>query len=731
MTTQFPGAQLLLLTLCIVSVAGPLCPTPARAAPERATFVGSQACASCHPNELKAWQGSHHDLAMQRATPDSVLGNFDGATFRHHNVVSHFARKGDRFFVTTDGPDGKLSEFEVLYTFGLHPLQQYMIAFPDGRVQVLGIAWDSRGKNEGGQRWFHIYPDEPLPHHDALHWTGPNQNWNHMCAECHSTNLRKNYDAGKDRFDTKWSEIDVACEACHGPGSRHVSRAKSGQYDPNDSGLEIQFESRKKVQWIPVEDAAGPRRSPPHTQDSEIDACARCHSRRSPIHGDYDFGRPLLDQHRVALLDEMFYFPDGQIDEEVYVYGSFVQSKMYRAGVTCSDCHDPHSARLRSEGNALCNRCHAPARFDTKAHHHHPAQSKGAQCVECHMPSKTYMEVDPRRDHSLRVPRPDLSDALGTPNACTGCHVTMTNAWASRQLAGWRGNRSLPPHWGQAIHAGRNSGRDAGALLIGVIADPEVPAIARATAVSLLAHNPSRQAGPAFGMALADPDPMVRTAAVGALQNLEAELLVSLVAGHLRDPIRAVRFEAARVLSEVSAAGLNPADQQALELVLDEYRAAQWMDADRGEARMRLGTLYTMQGDFAAAEAEYQAARKLAPWFIPAYVNLADLYRVLDRDGEGEAVLRRAIEIQSDNGDAHHALGLLLVRQKKTDEALQELAKAAALQPDNARYAFIHAVALQSSGQIAEAVAVLREASKRHPGDPQIASFLAQLEGRH
>src|SRR5205823_4298903 len=190
-------------------------------------YVGAAACGACHAREYEAWSRSHHRHAMQVADAKSVLGNFRDAKFVYAGTTSLFSTRDGRYYVRTDGPDGKLAEFEIKYTFGVAPLQQYLIELPGGKLQALGIAWDSRPKANGGQRWFHLYPDQNLRAGDPLHWTGINQNWNFMCAECHSTRLRKNFDAATGRFTTTWAEIDVACEACHGPGAEHAARAKA------------------------------------------------------------------------------------------------------------------------------------------------------------------------------------------------------------------------------------------------------------------------------------------------------------------------------------------------------------------------------------------------------------------------------------------------------------------------------------------------------------------------
>ncbi|HLF98245.1 MAG TPA: multiheme c-type cytochrome, partial [Methylococcaceae bacterium] len=321
--------------------------------PSAAHYTGSQVCAACHEKEYQAWRGSHHALAMQEASDQSVLGDFSGAKFSHAGVTSTFFRRDGKFYVNTDGPDGNLADFEVKYTFGLTPLQQYLIPFPDGRMQALGIAWDSRPKGQGGQRWFHLYPkDTPKPG-EILHWTGRDQTWNYQCAECHSTDLRKNYDLAGNRYATAWAEISVGCEACHGPGSRHVEQARAGKPMDGNKGFPLSL-TRAAGAWTVrdgqrgIAEWTGPARG--HT---EVEACARCHARRGVSADPYTYGKPLPDTHTPALLSDSLYYADGQIQGEVFEYASFLQSRMHRVGVTCSDCHEPHGIKLRAEGNAV------------------------------------------------------------------------------------------------------------------------------------------------------------------------------------------------------------------------------------------------------------------------------------------------------------------------------------------------------------------------------------------
>ena len=402
----------------------------------RPTFAGSETCRSCHAKEFNEWESSHHHAAMQPATAATVLGDFSGVTFTQDGITSTFFQKDDRYFIRTDGPDGKLADFEVRYTFGLTPLQQYLIEMPGGRYQAFGIAWDTRPKEEGGQRWYHLYPKRALKPGDPLHWTGIDQTWNFQCAWCHATNLQKNYDTKTKTFQTRWSEMSVGCESCHGPASDHIAWATRGEPAGEDKGLLVRFNERRDVTW-PMGDNGQASRSVPRTKAKEIEICATCHARRQQFSSDATGLRSLLDAFRPSTLERDLYHVDGQQHDEVFTYGSFLQSKMYAAGVTCADCHNPHSGKLLANGNAVCSQCHAPVRFDTTAHHHHAAGSPGSKCASCHMPPTTYMGVDARHDHSMRIPRPDRSILLGTPNACTMCHSDKPAAWARDAIRSW------------------------------------------------------------------------------------------------------------------------------------------------------------------------------------------------------------------------------------------------------------------------------------------------------
>jgi predicted CXXCH cytochrome family protein len=695
-----------------------------------AKFVGSETCAGCHRAEAQLWRTSQHKHAMDHATATTVLGNFNDASFEYYGVRSRFFRTAGKFLVETDGPDGRLATFAVKYTFGVDPLQQYLVEFPDGHLQALSLAWDSRPKEKGGQHWFHLYPNEEIKHDDILHWTKLNQNWNFMCAECHSTGVRKNYDAAADRFATSWAEISVGCEACHGQGSRHVGWARSRESwwpfgKSKDRGL-VHFGEREGVSWHQHPVTGQPERNvAPAVLRKEVETCGLCHARRRAFSEDWIPGRSLSNTHEVTPIRRGMYSADGQMLDEVYNYGSFKQSKMFAAGVTCSDCHDPHSAKLRAPGDGVCRQCHVPDKYESVAHRRHEAASPSLACASCHMPERTYMVIDRRHDHSFRIPRPDLSIKLGTPNACNDCHTDKGTEWAAAAIEQWHGpKRKGFQNYAEAFHAAWTDKADAEKLLAAVAADGNAPSIARASALGELASRVSPANINLARGGIADPDPMVRLGALDMLEGVPVAQLWPLVSPLLSDSIRGVRIRAAALLAALPSASQPSADRERFERAAAEFVAAQRLNDDRPEARATLGNFYARRGRSADAEDEYQAALRLSPQYAPAATNLADLYRHLARDGEGESVLRRAIATSPQDAGLHHALGLTLTRLKRPDEALAELRRAAELEPDRGRYAYVYAVALQSAGRRDEATTVLKDGLARHPDDRDILQAL-------
>lgn len=715
-----------------------------------AAYVGRTSCASCHKAEAEKFIGSHHDLAMDLATPATVVdpAAFDGREFTAHGVTSKFSRQGDKFFVRTDGPTGALEDFEVKYVFGVDPLQQYMIEFADkqtvrnpqgqelelpaNRVQVLSIAWDVKKKE-----WFHLYPDRKFAAGDWLHWTGGGQNWNYMCAKCHSTDLQKNFDLAANSYHTTFNEIDVSCEACHGPAGEHVARAQSalGFNDPRH------FHS---YALNPMKGAKSP---------AEIETCALCHSHHHVVHGDYRPGRNIHDFLIPTTTEAPQYYADGQIRDEVYEYGSFLQSRMFREGVKCSNCHDPHSLKPKFEGNALCAQCHMPAKYDTPSHHHHKFDSAGAKCVECHMPETKYMQVDPRRDHSIRIPRPDLTKKLGTPNACAPCHKKEheTTDWLMAKYVEWWGpKRFEQKHYGETLAAGRAHDPHAAAALIDLAKDKPlitsderaaaVGPVVRAGAAALLSGYYDEATSAALRRAFADADPQVRTAAIRAVDQRPTDVMRPFrkdLMNLLDDPIRSVRTTAARALTRLPPPPQAPrAEQQKFQNVFQEWLDGQAAEADRAEPHAGIGTAYlqllrsTETMAFAKlAEEEFIRSRKIDPSFVPAILGYAELMDVVNRDAEAEKLFREVVELvpkldQPDDvkkrlvAEADYQLGWLLMRdpgQKRLGEALVHLDRALAGDPDNYEALHHKGIALLGLNRYTDGAAALTAFYKRMP----------------
>ena len=685
-------------------------------------FVGSRKCMDCHKSEYDRWQDSHHDLAMDVANDNSVLGDFNNAVFESHGGTSRFYRKNDRFFVHTQGPEGQLGDFEITHTFGWYPLQQYLVPFPGGRLQCLPIAWDVREK-----RWYHLYPDEAIDPGDWLYWTNAGQNWNGMCAECHSTNLKKNYDIKSNTYQTTWSEIDVGCEACHGPGSRHVEWAEM----PEMARPQVENDA------LVVKTSGLPSRE-------LVELCAPCHSRRA-ILGDYTHAEPdLLDSMLPSLLTSELYFPDGQILEEVYVYGSFTQSKMYHRDVQCSDCHDVHSVKLIKEGNDLCTQCHRAEEYDTKAHHFHKKRGEvgepvkdtegsllfevgtGAECVQCHMPGRTYMGIDYRPDHSFRIPRPSLTIDINTPNACNRCHWDKTAQWSEEFITKWYGP-GRRHHYGTLIDAGRRGIPEAGKNLARLAVDPLYPVIVRATALSLLTGYPGEETRSAYEIALMDDEALIRRTAVRHLRMTDAGDLVKVVSPLLYDPVKGVRIEAASKLAGEPSGHLDAKQAAVFQSALEEFVSAMEYSGDFAFGRYNLANLYVALNKPDDAVRHYEAAIRIDDLFYPAKVNLAMLYNGMGRNEAAERLFRETVEDHPQLYEAAYSLGLLLVERKNYRDALAYLRKAAEGMPDHARVHYNLGLLLQRLQQFEAAETALNRALEIAPDSMDFLHAMADL----
>lgn len=764
----------------------------------QAHFVGGSRCVECHQQEAHAWRGSHHDRAMQPATEATVLGDFNDASLVYHGIEARMFRRDGRFVVHTEGPDGVMQDFEVKYVFGVEPLQQYMVEIDRpadllpgqiGRVQVLRETWDTEQ-----QRWFYLPPPDVhdrLSPSDDLHWTGIGQRWNTMCADCHSTNLQKNFDPSKNTYHTTFTDMQVHCEACHGPGSIHVELASS---------FSLFWDRHHGYGLADLKSSA----------ENEIQACAPCHARRRILADGYAAGANYYDFFATHVPDPLTYFADGQILDEVYEHGSFLQSKMYHRHIRCSDCHDPHTARLKHTGNQVCTSCHQhPAgKYDTPAHHRHQPGSTGASCVECHMPATTYMEVDARRDHSLRVPRPDLSVEFGVPNACTRCHLDRVeiaqedraelrqyqdwllaarndeqlrdalrrvDSWAAEKVAEWfpEGEHQRRQPAAAELLArtwrGESDAEDAAMTLIRQTAHP---AIFRAAALQWLAQNPTNDRHGAAERCLEDAEPLVRAEAVRYFENVipsmadlsgvpaeQAEAVyaslrepITKLAKCLEDPRRLVRIEAARVLSRVPRSVLgritSGPQRQKLGHAIDELIASYATINDRAAGHAGLGQLYELQGDIDAARQAYETAIRVEPGFAGPRANLAQLLehgltRVADdrarREIERKIAELRAEELKLLERDAqlaphlaevHYRLGLARHLNGDTRAAVADLERAHQLDPEQPQYVLMLALVHERLEQYTDARHYAELLIEMVPNEPGYRRLLERIQAR-
>ena len=636
-----------------------------------AVFTGGKACIECHQKEYRLWKGSDHDSAMAVASDTSVRGNFNNAEFTFNGKTSRFYKREGKFFVYTEGPGGIMKEFQITHTFGIRPLQQYLIPFENGKYQCLPIAWNTLEK-----KWFQmaamVYTPEDMKPDNWLYWTNQAQNWNSMCAECHSTNLQKNFDLTTKSYHTTWKDINVNCEACHGPGSAHIEWARLPELarpQDNNTGLIVKTSKIPSRQYV--------------------ESCAPCHARRSAT-GPYDHAHNEFLSYAIPQLPSRpSYNIDGQFKDEDYEYGSFTQSRMYMKDVRCGDCHDPHSLKRKFEGNALCTQCHRADEYDTFNHHMHKSKGEkgtcfvnklgqklgpgdGNLCRDCHMPGRFYMGVDRRFDHSMRIPRPDLSLKLGTPNACINCHDDKTNQWALQNVNKWYGERKKA-HYATILAdaADGKSGADSG--LLRIINSNLYPEIIRATAIRYLSAYPGAKAQESVRRTLNDPDPLLRHTAVENYMGSDSAGLFRVLAPLLLDPIKTVRMEAANRLSTFDKSAFNEIQYRAFLGALDEYRKSQEYVADFPTGRYNLGNYYSKRKDLVKAEENYREAIAIDNLFYPAKVNLAMIYYQQGKLDDAETLFRDLVTNHPEVSDGFYYLALLYAEQKKYTEAIDLL----------------------------------------------------------
>ncbi|MBX2848844.1 MAG: hypothetical protein KTR16_11020 [Acidiferrobacterales bacterium] len=685
-------------------------------------FVGSQACVSCHQNEFQQWQSSHHYQAMLEANSQSVLADFSEAKFEAHQVSYRFFTQQENdtisYWVELSEDSDEPSRYRIKYTFGFHPLQQYLVELEDGHIQALNMAWDSRAKQENGQRWFHLRPEEEMTGENIFHWQRHYQNWNSRCADCHSTGLQKNYQIEEHRYETSWSEINVACEACHGAGSEHIRLVQSQLFASSQTGFSST--RQRSLDWTFTQGSSIASPTPAEgIQSNEVDMCGACHSLRSVL-SENNQPSSYHNQQRLQIMDDNAYFPDGQIKQETFVIGSFLQSKMHANGVTCANCHNPHSGAVLIEGNGLCLQCHSPVAYETTDHHQHQRSSEGSQCINCHMPARTYMEVDARRDHSFVVPNAKLSSALESPNACLNCHQDKDQNWLVDNLE----NSSTLKHWA-LLKRSLADGEDVYGELKAYLEESQ-PVMRRAALLTALADVPTQQSFDVAKQHLDSPDALIRRASLSALANMPSTVVLPNALSLIDDPVRSVRFQALSLLLP-SYQLLSALEKRTIADVLAEYEQSLVLAADSPEGQLAIANLAVSQRDFEMAEQAYQRALRIEPNLLPALVNFADYYRATNRDTLGRELLEKALRLEPQNSGANFAYAMLLIRNQQKELAMRYL-QVATQQIDSAPYYhYVYAVGLNDTGRAEQARALLTEALKKWPTDEGLQELSTQL----
>ena len=638
-------------------------------------YVGAEQCATCHQSEYDNWMGSHHQMAMLPATSEHVLGDFNNVEFQQDAYKMRFFMNGEKHMVNAIDHDSVYQDLEVLFTFGFEPLQQYLVDGGDGKLQALTVAWNSEEN-----KWMDLYPELKIHHSEWLSWSGNSMTWNAMCADCHSTAYRKNFNIKMDEYSSTWAEINVACEACHGPGKEHIALVTNGS--DSKGGLSMTTDL---------------------SQIELVDACAPCHSRRTAITKYFDPKKKYLDQYSPALISPRLYHEDGQIDEEVYVYGSFRQSKMYHRGVKCIDCHDPHSTKLKIEGNDLCSSCHELDKYNVFGHTMHGPNSEGAKCVNCHMPGKLYMVNDYRHDHSFRAPRPDLGVKYGTPDACTKCHTDQTQEWAAKAIEEKFGpDRSY--HFSDVLLAANSGEQKDVAMLALASGDTSVPSFVRASMIEKLSYYRDEEALKAIVKGLKDEDPLVRLASINAFSYLSQEDQINLMTPHLQDENRAIRIAAARNMAAVPTAELHPDHASALSSAIVELRNALEVNADLRDGLFAYGMYLEKIGMREKALAVYLECIEKDDLFNNARLNASAVLNGMGRNEEALVLLEDIVRQEPESAHAHFALGLLQAEMQNMSDCVVSLGKATALDSTQSRYWYNYGLAFASIKKRNEAI---------------------------
>ncbi len=685
-------------------------------------YVGSDKCVECHRQEYREWQKSHHAKSMNRADSSTVVGDFDNKTVVYNNITHKLYKRGNKFYAYTDGEDGKLQEFEIKYVFGFYPLQQYLVELKGGRLQTLALTWDAKNK-----KWYHIaavhYPNEVIEHDNWLHWTNQAQNWNSMCADCHSTNVAKGYDIATDSYRTTFSEINVACEACHGAASRHVEWANNQQYNESitNYGLTVKTSDINNEEYV--------------------DLCMRCHSRRTAI-SDFHHDLDIYNHSIPTLPTPVNYHIDGQIKDEDYVFASFAQSKMYMRDVKCNDCHNVHSNKLLYDDNRLCTQCHRADDYDTYSHHFHKQKGEkgeavvaadgvrfevgdGSRCVNCHAPARFYMGVDYRNDHSFRVPRPDLTEKLGTPNACNNCHADKSPQWAVNYINKWHGI-SRHSQYGEVFKSAESGDNKSFMKLVDIYEDEVYPPIIRATALTFMGQYYQKQSKEILISAMQNTNNHVR---YNALKNIVVDDAKSFkaVLELLSDNTKAIRIECSNKLQGINRGEMQSKYLKLLQKADNENVEQLRYNADFPSGKFNLANYYYNTHQIDKAETWFLKTLEQDREFHAAKLNLAYLYNSVGNHAKADLMFTDYLQNMQNDGNSMFAYSLFLAERKFYDKSLKYMLTASELLPENARILYNIAMMYEFEKNRKKAIQYLQKAIAIDANNAEYRSALERL----
>ncbi len=655
------------------------------------SYVGDQSCKKCHAVEFKDWKHSDHYMSMLPPNDSTVKGDFNNVTFTADGVTSRFFKKGPKFFINTEGNDGKYHDFEVKYIFGYKPLQQYLVSFPEGKMQVPRLSWDVNKK-----KWFNQYAGQKIPSHDWLHWTGNAQNWNTMCATCHSTNLRKNYDIKTDTYKTSYSIINVSCESCHGAGKNHVD-FMNGDY-----------KSGKRVIGSFMKLAKN------SSQKEELNTCAPCHARISDVSGSHLNTGEIMDDYVPQIPDTENFYADGQVKDEDYIYTSFLQSKMYHKGVKCSMCHNPHSVKQKRIGNQTCTLCHVSTKYDVPSHTFHPKGGPAAECKNCHMPGNYFMGNDYRHDHSFRVPRPDLSVKYGTPNACSNCHKDKSEKVLAEAIVKWYGPKRKY-HFAEDLIPGSKLDANSEQHLTKLIDNKFVPKIIKATATFYLGKVQTKTSLNTLVARLASKEALIRYHALKTLVSFPAANWIEAVGPLLSDRVRAVRIAAADLYITIPKEQLPSQYEKAFSSAQIELEKSLRYQADFSTGNVMLADYYLKLKDYNNAEKFYLRGLKKDSNMNYAWLNLSATYNLQGKNTQALQALESALKNDTKNDRIYYNMALLFNEMNNIPAAEKAFAKAVVLKSTNSRVYYNYGLLLNQNKKNQEAEAVLLKGIQINP----------------